>query len=181
MKHIDWDNVQESKGFEKLPAGGYVCGITAVEDYPSKEYLEIEFDIAEGEHKNEYRSLYDEKGFWAGKFRQSYSKKGMGYFKKMLIALEKSNPGFKYNDDEKMLKRKLIGLVIGYREGVGQDGNVREYVDVQDFVSVSDIRSGNFIAPKIKRLENSVESGTAGYSANKSAFNEVEDDGDIPF
>ena len=46
MKHIDWDNVKEAKGFEKLPMGGYVCGITAVEDVPDKEQLKFEFDIA---------------------------------------------------------------------------------------------------------------------------------------
>ena len=34
MKNIDWSKVEEAKGFEKLPMGGYVCGITAVEDKP---------------------------------------------------------------------------------------------------------------------------------------------------
>ena len=41
MKKINWKNVEEAKEFEKLPAGGYICGITAVEDVPEKEYLRI--------------------------------------------------------------------------------------------------------------------------------------------
>ena len=55
MKKIDWNNVKENGS--QLPAGGYVCGITSVEDVPEKEYLKFEFDVAEGEYKNYYRAL----------------------------------------------------------------------------------------------------------------------------
>ena len=176
MKHIDWNSVKEAKGFEKLPMGGYVCGITAVEDVPDKEQLRFEFDIAEGEFKNTYRSLYEAKNFWAGKFSKSYKKEAQGYFKTMLTAFEKSNKGFVFNDDEKVFKRKYIGLVIGYREYLGNDGTVKEGVDVQGFCSVDDIHSGNFKAPELKKLKE-----TAPAQPTADAFAGIDSDDDLPF
>lgn len=176
MKKIDWNAVEEIKGFEKLPAGGYICGITAVEDVAKDEYLKIEFDIAGGEFKNYYRNLYDAKGFWAGKFIKSYKEKALGFFKKMLIAIEKSNPGFVFDSDEKALKRKLIGLVLGYEEYRGNDGSVKERVIVTDFLPVDDIREGKFTVPKLKKLESEYAESSSGYAELDN-----DDDGDLPF
>lgn len=175
MKNIDWNKVEEAKGFEKLPMGGYVCGITAVEDFPNQEYLKLEFDIAEGEYKNTYRQLYEARNFWAGKFNAFYTEKGKGYFKSMLTAFEKSNKGFVFNNDEKTLKRKYIGLVIGYREYIGNDGTVKEGVDVQGYYSVDDIRSGNFKPPILKKLKENTS-----VQSNTDTLDAVEDD-DLPF
>lgn len=176
MKNINWNEVEEVKGFEKLPAGGYVCGITAVEDKPAKEYLYLEFDIAEGEYKNYYRGLYDSKGFWAAHFIKSYKEKALGFFKKMLTAFEKSNPGFVFNNDEKLLKRKLIGLVLGYEEYLGNDGKIKERITVVDFLPAEDIRAGKFDIPAVKKLEQDDL-----YSGQQDAFAAVEDDDDLPF
>ena len=176
MKHIDWDNVEEVKNFEKLPAGGYVCGITAVEDVPEKEYLKFEFDIAEGEHKNEFRNLYDAKGFWGATFVKSYKEKARGFFKKMLTAFEQSNSGFKFNDDEKVFKRKFIGLVVGYEEYTANDGTVKQRLIVTDWLPVKDIKDGNFTVPKLKTLY-----GDSEKTSNNDGFKELDDDGDLPF
>lgn len=176
MKHIDWDKVEEVKSFEKLPAGGYICGITAVEDVPDKEYLKFEFDIAEGEHKNEFRNLYEAKGFWAASFVKSYKDKARGFFKKMLTAFEKSNSGFKFNDDEKVFKRKLIGLVVGYEEYTANDGTVKQRLVVVAWLPVKDIKDGNFTVPKLKTLYGEDEK-----TSTNDGFKELEDDGDLPF
>lgn len=173
MKHINWNEVKEVKG-GKLPAGGYVCGITAVEDVPDKEFLRFEFDIAEGEYKNTYRELYDARGFWAGKFNKSYKKKAEGYFKTMLNAFEASNKGFVFNDDEKVFKRKLIGLVLGYEEYIGTDGAVKERLQVTDFLPAEDIREGKFTVPALKKLDGGTDSGS-------TSFTEVSGDDDLPF
>lgn len=178
MKAIDWTSVEEVKGFEKLPAGGYICGITAVEDVPEKEYLKFEFDIAEGEYKNRFRELYDAKGFWAAKFIKSYKEKALGFFKKMLTAFENSNKGFKFNNDEKTLKRKLIGLVVGYEEYIGNDNSIKERLIVTDFVSVDDIKAGNFTVPALKKLSDD-DYDKADDKA--SGFAAVGDDDDLPF
>ena len=66
MKNIDWQNVEEVKEYVRVAPGGYVCVITAVEDVPDKEYLRIEYDIAEGENKGYYKALYDSKGVLGG-------------------------------------------------------------------------------------------------------------------
>ena len=47
MKQVNLENVQEAGSFEKLPAGGYICKYVNVEDIEKKEYLYMEFDIAE--------------------------------------------------------------------------------------------------------------------------------------
>lgn len=179
MKNIDWNNVEEVKDFEKLPAGGYVCGITSIEDKPDKEYLYLEFDIAEGEYKNYYRNLYDSKGFWGAHFIKSYKEKARGFFKKMLTAFERSNSGFKFDNDEKKLKRKLIGLVIGYEEYVGNDDKIKQRVIVIDFLPVEDIRAGRFTVPELKRLDDDEYDRVSDRNAG---FNEESDDqGDLPF
>lgn len=174
MKNIDWNAVEEVKSFDKLPAGGYVCGVTAVEDKPDKEYLYIEFDIAEGEYKNYYRDLYDRRGFWGAHFIKSYKETARGFFKKMLTAFESSNKGFTFNNDEKQLKRKFIGLVLGYEEYIGNDNSVKQHISVVDFLPVEDIRAGRFDIPQLKRLSDKTA------DSKMSAFEVVEDD-DLPF
>ncbi len=180
MQNINWNEVEEVKDFEKLPAGGYVCGITSVEDKPDKEYLYIEFDIAEGEFKNYYRNLYEKKDFWAAKFIKSYKEKARGFFKKMLTAFEKSNPGFKFDNDEKKLKRKLIGLVLGYEEYVGNDDKIKERITVTDFLSVDDVRAGRFEVPKLKKLDDDEYDRVSDKNAGFTDVSD-EEDGDLPF
>ncbi len=180
MKNINWNEVEEAKGFEKLPAGGYVCGITSVEDKPDKEYLYIEFDIAEGEFKNYYRNLYDNKGFWGAHFIKSYKEKALGFFKKMLTAFEKSNSGFKFDNDEKKLKRKLIGLVIGYEQYVGNDGSVKECITVTDFLPIEDIRAGRYTVPELKRLDDDEYDRVSDKNAGFTDLSDEADD-DLPF
>ena len=63
MKNLNLENIEEAKDFDRVQPGGYVCGITAVEDVVRKEYLKLEYDIADGPFKNYYRNLYNSKGF----------------------------------------------------------------------------------------------------------------------
>lgn len=175
MKKIDWNNVKENGS--QLPAGGYVCGITSVEDVPGKEYLKFEFDVAEGEYKNYYRALCESKGFWGGSFIKSYKEKALGFFKTMLVCFEKSNKGFSFDCDEKVFKRKYIGLVLSEEEFVKKTGEVGKRLYVSDFKSVDDIHKGNFKIMPLKTL-----SGSPAAPSSSSDFEEiVDDDDDLPF
>ena len=152
MKNINLNNVQEAQDFERVKPGGYVCGITAVEDVPSKEYLRIEYDIAEGNLKNYYRNLYNSKGFWLGNFIRSYKDSALPFFKAFITAVEQSNMGYHWNNDEKTLTRKLIGLVLGEEEYKANDGSVKTRLYVARVTSAEKIRKGDFTVPPLKKL-----------------------------
>ncbi len=180
MKNISWESVQEVTEREDLPAGGYICGITAVQDISEKEYLKLEYDVAEGPYKNYFRSIFDQYGFWPGNFIRSYKPKALGFFKKFYLNVERSNPGYRWNNDENTLKRKLVGLVIGYEEYLNKNGAVRQRPVVTDVVTVSDIRNGNFKVKELKRLAASAEPPVSVPPVS-GGFAPVEDDGDLPF
>lgn len=48
MQIMNWSAIEESTPFAKLPAGAYVVRIVEVEDIPSKQYLNVVYDIKEG-------------------------------------------------------------------------------------------------------------------------------------
>ena len=54
MKNINWNSVPDPVELPRLTPGGYVCKITVVVDVPEKEYLKLEYDIAEGAHKGHW-------------------------------------------------------------------------------------------------------------------------------
>ncbi len=188
MKNIDWNNVEAVEGFKRIEAGGYICGITAVEDVESKEYLKLEFDIIDGEFKDYYRDLYERKGFWGGNFIRSYKESARGFFKKFLNAVEASNPNYRFNNDEKTLRSKNVGLVLGYEEYVANSGEVKERIYVADILPIQDITTKNYVVPKLKKLQgddapNYFSQPAAAYASyNSSEFEEiVDDDDDLPF
>lgn len=150
MKNIDWNNVTEAEEFERLPAGGYICVITGVEDVPNKEYLKVEFDILEGEYQSYFTRLAAGLNFWAGNFNRSYKPKAQPFFKGFLTAVKESNPGFVFNNDEKNLVSKMIGLTIGDEEYEGQDGKIKKRYYIDTVRSVEAIRKGVFKVPEFR-------------------------------
>lgn len=156
MKSIDMTNVKEAGEFPKLTTGGYVCRYTSVEDKADKEYLYMEFDIAEGEFKDYYKQMNENLKFWGGKVIRSYKEAARPMFKRMCTAVTKSNPGFIFDGnthaDERTLVGKMVGLVLAEEEYPGNDGNVKTRLYVSAEKSVDDIRSGNFKVPTLKKL-----------------------------
>lgn len=157
MKKINLSNVQETND-SRLPAGGYVCKYTKVEDVSDKEYLAMEYDIARGEFAGYYSSLSDQLGFWGGKYNRSYKEKALPFFKRMCSAVSKSNNGFVFdaetNADEKTLVGKLVGLVLCEEEYIGNDGNTKTRLYVEREVPVNDIINGKFKVKPLKKLKN---------------------------
>lgn len=170
QKINDWENVQESGNSRiTLPAGGYVCKIVDVKDEPQKQYLRIEYDIAQGEFKDYSLNCEERNGFWPLSFIKSYKEKAIGFFKHFISSVEKSNNNFKWAWDEDALVGKLVGIVIGEEEYEKRNGNTGTRMVAADFCSVTDIKNGNFRVPPPVRL------------APKTTTPPVVDDGDLPF
>lgn len=150
-----YDNATANYGGERerLPAGGYICKITKVEDFPDKEYLKIEFDIADGKYKGWYAEIEKRAGFWGGHFIRSYKESAAGFFKGFVTAIEQSNPNYKWEWKEQTLVGKWIGLVIGYEEYRKRDGDVGERTYVAQNRSGKAIKDGDFTVPELKRLK----------------------------
>ena len=176
MKNINWNNVPDPVELPRLTPGGYVCRITVAKDVPEKEYLKLEYDIAEGEFKGHWNELYKAKSFWGGTFFRSYKEKALSMFKGFLTAVKESNPGFVFENDEKRLEGKLVGLVLGEEEYRKKDGSDGTRLYVANVRSVDKIRKGDFVVPPKKLLQE------GGSMSNNGFFptNDVEDD-DVPF
>lgn len=156
MKKINLSNVQDQSDFKRIVAGGYICKIVSVEDVPEKEYLIVKYDIAAGEYKGYYQSLFDNRGFWAGTFYKSYKEKALPMFKRFCSAVSKSNNGFVFdgetNSDEKSLEGKMVGLVLCEEEYYGNDGNIKTRFYVDRECSVEDIKNSKFKVKPLKEL-----------------------------
>lgn len=149
-------SVQEAGESKRLPAGGYIVKYTKVEDVPEKNYLFMEFDIAEGEYSGYYEELYDRIDFWAGRCFRSYTEKALPMFKRMCSAVTKSNKGFIFDGnehcDESTLVGKKVGMILGEEEYIGNDGSTKTRLYVAREISVDDVKAGKFKIPALKKL-----------------------------
>jgi hypothetical protein len=173
LKQLDLANVPEQQEFVRMEPGGYICRVCKVDDVVAKEYLLIEYDIAEGQHKGRYTDLWADKGFWAGKLYRSYKQTALSQFKGFITAVANSNKGFAWNSDEQQLVNKLFGAVIAEEQYLKKDGSVGTRLYVSDVRSVDKIKAGDFKTPPLKMLNN---------QGAKAAFGgtEVNTD-DLPF
>lgn len=154
-KPANFDSINENGASRKLPMGAYVAIIKDVEDVTDKQYLQINYDIAEGAYKGIALDTYEAWGRWSHSFRLYYTEKAMWRFKKFIVRCEKTN-NFTFDwSNPKCLINKGIGLVIGFRQYYSnRDGDLKEALDVQDFVTANDVREGNIpnepkvVAPK---------------------------------
>lgn len=181
MKALDLSNVTEAGSSNSLKAGGYVCKYTNVEDVADKEYLYMEFDIAEGEYKDYYDKLELQHGFWGGRCYRSYKEKALPMFKRMCSAVTKSNPGYIFdggaqNADEKSLVGKLVGIVFGEEEYEKNNGDIGTRLYVHYECPVEDIRKGNFKTPTKKLLNKPTKVDTASFMSIPEGAGE-----EIPF
>ena len=168
------------EGFKPLPGGGYVVKIIDVIDKDEeKPYLEIVFDIAEGEYVNYYADEWGVKNAWAHRKRQYYNNASMGVFKGFLKAIDEANGTTFVELAETGLNEKLLigcrfGLVVGLEEYNTNTGNVATRPDWFNakIKPLNAIREGSYTIPDIKPLR--------GANAVPSGFTANVDD-DIPF
>ena len=82
MKVMNWVGVEESTPFEKLPAGGYVIRIVDIEDVTDREYLNVVYDVAEGQYAGFYNDDFGQKNRY--RLFLSYRKRCLRYDKNAL-------------------------------------------------------------------------------------------------
>lgn len=153
MKQIDWTKVDEANEFESVKPGGYIAQIFTVEDNPHKEYLKISLDIASGEFNGYYSKLAEAKGFWGLTLYRSYKDTALGLFKAFYRAVEMSNAGYVWNNDERTLVGKFIGIILREEEYVKNDGSIATRLAIYKVVPVIDIQQKKFKIPELKKLK----------------------------
>lgn len=179
MKNVDWNNVQDE--VRRPVPGGYAAKITRVEDMEDKEYLRIEWDFADGVFKGANKETMTAFGFWPYAFIRSYKDTALRFFKGFKTAVEKSNPGFVFNNNPQSLVGKFIGVVLAEEEYVSKIGEVKTRLYVAEQRSGEAIREGDFKVPELKRLDtgklNNYAAPTQGFAPVDANYNEDE----LPF
>ena len=127
-----WNEAPAYTGeFETLPPGAYKCQVVQVnitKTQSGKEMMVICFDIAEGPFKDYYmkqfksRQKTDKEVKYPGIFRQLTRGDSLPFFKGVITSIEKSNPGYRWNWEEKSLVKKYFGGIFGREEYIGNDG-----------------------------------------------------------
>lgn len=166
-----WDKTQAKDGTSnKLPAGGYVCLIIGAREVATKNgdpMLEIMFDVAEGQHKDFFKNMYNGQraanadARWRGVYNQPLHDKDClpnGFFKGLITTIEKCNPGYKWDWNEGGLKGKKIGFVFREEEYLDNNANLRTSTKPAWPRSVDEIRQGVQV-PAIKKLGGGANGG----------------------
>lgn len=143
-------------GSVKLPAGAYVCKILGTK--LTDNMLKVQFDVAEGEHKDFFQKLYKESTDEDKKYKGMFTiwvptddgsekdAKTKTNFARWTNALEESNAGYVWDWDETKWKDKMIGILYG-EVGKVIDGKSVTFNEVRFPASVESVRSGKAKTP----------------------------------
>lgn len=179
MKPIaGYDLINEAGEFKRLPAGIYGVKITNVIDNPEKEYLEVYCDITKGEYAGYFKKMVDAGLQDASRSFRSYKQTALAFFKAFISAVEKTNPGYQWDWDEKKLIGKNVIAVVGEEEYRAQDGTVKTGIKVVEFRSLEAYQQGKIKVPEIKRLP--VQEQPVPVQAEHTETIDITDD-ELPF
>lgn len=176
----NWDDIEERQPgeFERPAPGGYIARIVSVEDNEEKEYLRIEWDFEEGEHRGSNAATFNRAGFWPTVLIRSYKEKALGFFKAFKTSVELSNRGYVFDcANTQGLENKLMGVVLGEEEYVKKAGDIGTRLYVYQARTVKAIRDGDFKIPELKRMtQGQNERCTMPASNDFSELNEDDDE-----
>ena len=183
MRKVNWASVTASsdEGFEKLPAGPYVAVITEATDNENKQYVEIVYDIAEGEHKGYYSDDWGKSHPYAHHIFMSYKDTALGMLKGRLEAIQASNPGFDAfaawdAGRLDMFRGRLVGINLQEEEYERTDGDTGVRLNVAQVVDAQRVRDG-LVKTRERKTLDAKKAHVPTTQAEKAAFNDV----DIPF
>lgn len=140
--------------FQQLPKGKYECEIIQIATQQSKngnEQFIILYDIAEGDHKDFYKKLFEadkaqnQSGAkWRGVYKQNMEGKGLSWFKGIITSIERSNNfTFQWNveNNEKTLVGKKFGGIFRRRQYEKEDGSrpiITELYQIRSVASLAE-------------------------------------------
>ena len=187
MRPIEgYDAINEAGEFKRLPAGVYGVKITSVKDVPEKEYLEITCDITKGEYANYFKLLVDAGLKDTSKTVRSYKTSALPFFKGFITAVEKTNPGYKWDWDEAKLVGKNVMAVFGDEEYIDNEGNIKLSTRLTDFRSLEAYKEGRIKVPELKKVtEQEMTEWKASHSTPETTSRNLEPleipDDELPF
>jgi hypothetical protein len=145
-------------GFREPKPGPCVLGVVKCEietKDDGHQQLAFQLDIAEGPLKNYYS--IQSKRFGKNRLLRVWQKTdddSLPYFKGLIDAFEKSNPGFKFEFDEKSLEKKLIGGNLRAEEyDKGGEVIISPFLKVGYLCSVESVKNGEHRVLPIKKLK----------------------------
>ena len=166
MRHVDWNSVTATDDgtFQQIPAGGYVVRITDVEDKESKQYVELVFDIAEGEHKGFYADAWGLAHPYAHHIFLSYKDSALGMLKGRLESIQASNAGFDAfaawdAGRIDLFVDRLVGVNLQEEEYERNDGSVGTRINVCQVVDAQKVRDGLVKVREKKTLDGKKPTG----------------------
>ena len=183
MRKVNWASVTASSDgdFEKLPAGPYVAVITEATDNENKQYVEIVYDIAEGEHKGYYSDDWGKSHPYAHHIFMSYKDTALGMLKGRLEAIQASNPGFDAfaawdAGRLDMFRNRLVGINLQEEEYERNDGDTGVRLNVAQVVDAQRVRDG-LVKTRERKTLDAKKAHVPPTQSEKDTFNAV----DIPF
>lgn len=190
MAHYDWANTQSMSGGGNgggytVPNGGYILKILSAEfgrSNAGNDQLKITWDIAEGEHANIATNF----GWFESKHTDylSFSPRALGFTKGKLEAIAASNPSFDPfaavdNDQWQQFVGRTFGATLKLEYGEWNGKQTKKMV-IDQYLSVADIRSGNFVTPVTEEPLPPVESVPAAYAPPAASFAPTQQSGYQP-
>lgn len=164
-KPKNWDSVKANTGdYESLKLGGHEVIIKDAYEYTGmtgNTSLKIEVDInGNDEQKGFYQKQYDNNRNsdkkWPSASCKYISLKDddtcIALYKGFTTIIENSNPGYKWNFDEKTLIGKKLCGVYGLEEFEDNEGNVKTAVKLVQLRSLDKL--DKIKIPKVKLLDN---------------------------
>jgi hypothetical protein len=185
---------KKSGGYIELPpVGAYVAEIQDVRTGEQFDHtiIELMMEITEGEYKGRYHEVYEDQrerfgnATYRGVFKLTAPNDNdedwrVSTFQGNLWCVQESNPGYKWDWDEKKLKGKKVGISVRKRLYTGQDkdGNPvdRETLEIGRFETVADVKAGKVKPMKVKDTRKNKSESTSG-----SDFTDVSKDVEVPF
>lgn len=195
---------KKSNNFINLPpVGAYVAEIQAVRVLdPQKDKnvqrvtIELFIEIVEGEYANRFHEVYEDQKErfgdttkYKGIFRlipytdndEDWRKRS---FQSNLWCVQESNPGYKWDWDEKKLKGKKVGINLRKRlytytntQGEKKDG---ETVEIAKFETIDDVRNGK-CKPMRDRDQREKQDTVSEESTDGSSFTDVSSEVSVPW